>query len=86
MRIDGADVVGAPVEIGKQLDDLLVAFGQLWVAGRDGSVTRLDARTGQPAGAPVQVGGAPLALAAAPAGVWVASAGNGTVRLLRAPR
>ena len=86
MRIDGADVVGAPVELGKQLDDLLLAFGQLWVAGRDGSVTRLDARTGQPAGPPVQIGGAPLALAASPAGVWVASAGNGTGRLLRALR
>jgi hypothetical protein len=85
MRIDGADVVGAPVELGKQLDDLLLGFGQLWVAGRDGSVTRLDASTGQPAGAPVQIGGAPLALAASPAGVWVASAGNGTLRLLRAP-
>jgi DNA-binding beta-propeller fold protein YncE len=86
MRIDGADVVGAPVELGKQLDDLLVGFGHLWVAGGDGSVTRLDAGTGQPAGAPVQIGGAPLALAASPAGVWVASAGNGTVRMLRAPR
>jgi DNA-binding beta-propeller fold protein YncE len=86
MRIDGADVVGAPVELGKQLDDLLLGFGQLWVAGRDGSVTRLDARTGQPAGAPVQIGGAPLALAASPAGVWVASAGTGTLRLLRAAR
>jgi hypothetical protein len=86
MRIDGADVVGAPVELGKQPDDLLLAFGQLWVAGHDGSITRLDAGTGQPAGAPVQIGGAPLALAASPAGVWVASARNGTVRLLRAPR
>jgi DNA-binding beta-propeller fold protein YncE len=86
MRIGGADVVGAPVELGKQPDDLLLVFGQLWVAGHDGSVTRLDAGTGQPAGAPVQIGGAPLALAASPAGVWVASARNGTVQLLRAPR
>ena len=75
---------GAPVSLGKEIDDLVLTRHGLWVAGGDATVTRLDPRDGEPTGTAIPVGRGPLSLAAAPEGVWVGSVGDQTVQLIRA--
>jgi DNA-binding beta-propeller fold protein YncE len=86
LRIDArsGQPEGAPVSLGKEIDDLVLTRHGLWVAGGDATITRLDPRSGEPIGAAITVGRGPLSLAAAPEGVWVGSAGTQTVQLVRA--
>jgi DNA-binding beta-propeller fold protein YncE len=77
--------VGAPVELGKQVDDLAVVGRVLWVAGGDGTVTKLDASSGRRIGEPISVGAAPLALAADRLGTWVASGRDERIWRIVAP-
>jgi streptogramin lyase len=86
LRIDArsGQPEGAPVSLGKEIDDLVLTRHGLWVAGGDATVTRLDPRSGEPTGAAIPVGRGPLSLAAAPQGVWVGSGGAQTVQLVRA--
>jgi DNA-binding beta-propeller fold protein YncE len=79
-RIDSrtATVVGVPIDLGKQLQDISAGGGALWIAGSDSTVTRLNA-SGIHVGTPIAVGAPPLALASDGAGVWVASGADNSV-------
>lgn len=83
-RIDPAtdQPVDVPLSLGKQLEDIALAGGVLWVAAADRTVSRLDAVTGAVRAPPVAVGRPPLALAADGTTVWVASGADRTVRRL----
>jgi streptogramin lyase len=76
--------IDAPTSLGKQLQDIALAGGVLWVAAADRTVTRLDPSTGATRGSPVATGSPPLTLAAAGKGVWVASVGDRTVTFVPA--
>ena len=76
-------VVGAPLSLGKEIQDIAIAYGTLWVASADATVTPLDPHTGKTVGASVPVGRAPLALSSDGGELWVASAGDRTVQRLR---
>jgi DNA-binding beta-propeller fold protein YncE len=68
------EVVGAPVRLGKEIEDVAGLRDTLWVAAADSTVTRLEARTGAVIRS-LDTLPAPLALAAdARGGVWVGSA------------
>jgi hypothetical protein len=86
-KIDPArnEAVGAPVALGKEINDLVFGGGSLWLAAGDGTVTELDARTGAPVSPPIRVGRSPLSLAWDGHELWVASAPDQVVRAL-APR
>jgi serine/threonine-protein kinase len=75
-----AQVVLAPVALGKDLSDIALAGDVLWVAGGDGTVTRLDPRDGRARGAAVPAGRPPLSMTADGDGVWVASGADRTVQ------
>jgi streptogramin lyase len=83
-RIDprSNEAAGAPVSLGKELQDILTANGALWVAAADGTVTRLEAATGKLVGSPISVGRAPLTLAWDRERIWVASASDQTVQAI----
>jgi streptogramin lyase len=87
-RVDPAtdQPVDVPLSLGKQLEDIALAGGMLWVAAADRTVSRLDAVTGAVRAPPVAVGGPPLALAADGSGVWVVSGADRTVRRLGGTR
>jgi DNA-binding beta-propeller fold protein YncE len=76
------EAVGAPVSLGKELEDILAVDGALWVASADGTVTRLEAATGRPVGEPIPVGRAPLTLAWDGEHLWVGSASDHTVQAI----
>ena len=76
------EAVGAPVALGKEINDLVFGGGSLWLAAGDGTVTELDARTGAPVFPPIRVGGSPLSLAWDGHELWVASAPDQIVRAL----
>jgi DNA-binding beta-propeller fold protein YncE len=59
---------------------IALGFGSVWVTnyGRD-TVTRLDATTGEPIGAPIPVGADPKGIAVGMGAVWVATAGACTL-------
>lgn len=59
---------------------IALGFGSVWVTnyGR-GTVTRLDARTGDPIGRPIPVGADPKGIAVGMGAVWVATAGDCTL-------
>jgi streptogramin lyase len=61
-RVDPAtdQPVDVPLSLGKQLEDIALAGGVLWVAAADRTVSRLDAVTGAVRAPPVAVGGPPL--------------------------
>ncbi|MDP9255991.1 MAG: protein kinase [Actinomycetota bacterium] len=73
-------VRGAPISLGKELQDIVAAGGSLWVAASDHTLTRLDAHTGAIIGTPIGVGSPPLALSASANSVWVGSSGDNTVQ------
>jgi streptogramin lyase/predicted Ser/Thr protein kinase len=85
-RVDPAtdQPVDVPLSLGKQLEDIALAGGVLWVAAADRTVSRLDPVTGAVRAPPVAVGRPPLALAADGTTVWVASGADRTVRRLEA--
>ena len=85
-RIDTrtATSVGAPISLGKELQDIAAGGGSLWVAGSDSTLTRLDA-SGAQVGTPIAVGAAPLSLAGDRSGVWVASGGADTLSRVQRP-
>ena len=73
---------GAVHRLGVGADPVDVAAGGRWVAvasAGDGTVTRIDARTRRPVGAPVEVGGVPVAVAVSGDAAWVADSANGAV-------
>jgi virginiamycin B lyase len=70
---------GAPISLGKELEDIAAGGGSLWVASSDRTLTRLNAATGAAIGTPIAVSAAPLALAADAGGVWVGSASDNTL-------
>jgi serine/threonine-protein kinase len=69
-------VVGAPVSLGKEIEDIALAGATLWVASADATVVPLRARNGAVLGNAVPVGRPPLALASERGSVWVGSAGD----------
>ncbi len=63
---------GAPVEVGNGPIGVAVANGTVWVAnGDDGTVTRLDAATGERRGPDLAVGRGPIAVQVLGDDVWV---------------
>jgi streptogramin lyase len=72
--------VGTEIQLGKHIEDIAVGGRWLWVAAEDGTLTRLDAATGQRTGLPVMVAGPPLTLVADAHGVWVASGSASTLQ------
>ena len=81
-RIDPSTnrVVGAPVSLGKDIDDIALVGSTLWVASADGTVVGLHAADGSIATPPVSTDPAPLELASSGRKVWVASAAASTVQ------
>ena len=80
MRIDPGTsrVEGAPISLGKEIQDLVASRDSVWVASADGTVTRLDAGTGAVIGSPLTPANAPLALAF-DGDLWVGSSSDQTL-------
>jgi streptogramin lyase len=74
--------VGAPLSLGKQLEDVTLTNRYLWVAAADRTVSRLEPATGRTIDSVGSLGRPALALASDVDGVWVASAGDHTVQRL----
>jgi DNA-binding beta-propeller fold protein YncE len=75
-----ADVLGSPVRVGDSPSAMAASPGAVWVANTgDGTVSRIDARSGKPVGTPIEVGEDPGAVAVGAGSVWVANFGDGTV-------
>jgi serine/threonine-protein kinase len=72
--------VGVPISLGKEIQDIAIASGRLWVASADATVTPLDVRTGDVTGPSVAVGRPPLSLAADRDELWVANGGDRTIQ------
>ena len=70
---------GAPISLGKELQDIAAGGGSLWVASSDRTLTRLSAATGAAIGSPIAVSAAPLVLTADALGVWVGSTSSNTL-------
>jgi streptogramin lyase len=81
MRIDSATsrVEGAAIALGKEIHDLTASAEAVWVSAADGTVTRLDPRTGRQVGVPFTPAPAPLSLAVANGVLWVGSSGDRTL-------
>jgi serine/threonine-protein kinase len=81
-RIDSKTnrVVGAPTSLGKDIQDIAIAAGRLWVASADATVTPLDVQTGAVTGPSIPVGRPPLSLAADRDELWVANGGDRTIQ------
>jgi serine/threonine-protein kinase len=81
-RIDSRTnrVVGAPVSLGKDIQDIAIAADRLWVASADATVTPLDVQTGAVTGPSIPVGAPPLSLAAEREELWVANGGDRTIQ------
>ena len=63
--------------VGKGPAGVAVGEGSVWVANAgDDTVSRLDAKTGKPAGTPIPVGNAPFGVAVGEGSVWVANVDN----------
>ena len=76
---------GAPVEVGNGPIGIAVANGTVWVAnGDDGTVTRLDAATGERRGPDLAVGSGPIAVEVQGDDVWVLDQDSSEVTHLRA--
>jgi serine/threonine-protein kinase len=84
-RIDPSvnEAVGAPLVVGKEIDDLIFGGGSLWLAGGDGTVAELHPRSGAPMSPPIRIGRAPLSLVWDGVQVWVGSAPDQVVRSIR---
>jgi virginiamycin B lyase len=78
-------VIGAPVSLGKEINDITLAGSTLWVASADGTVVGLRAADGAVVSPAVSTEPAPLALAGDGGNVWVASASDNSVQRV-APR
>ena len=88
MRIDAATgaVRGAPISLGKEIDDLAVSERAVWVAAADGTVTRLDPVSGEVVGSPLAPARAPLSLALDGGTLWVGSVVDRTLQQDRGGR
>ena len=75
--------VGGVCTSGKSvLVHITVAEGTVWVANTDaGTVTRIDARTGEIVGQPIPVGGQPVSVAAGDGATWVADRAGAVTRI-----
>jgi YVTN family beta-propeller protein len=80
VRSSAAGVVTGAFPVGDSPTGVAVGEGAVWVANTgDETVTRLDARTGEPEGRPIPVGEDPRAVGVGGGAVWVANSGDGTV-------
>jgi streptogramin lyase len=81
-RIDATakQPIGAPIRLGKEIEDIAASRNSLWVAGGDGTLSHLDPATGAMRGTPVVVGRVPLRLVPDETGVWVLSGGDRSIR------
>ncbi len=75
-------IAATPVAVGRGPSAVAVSGGVVWVANTlDGTITRLDARTGRPLGRAVAIGPGPLAVAGDGRSVWVALGDGSIVRV-----
>ena len=73
------------VEVGQEPVGVAVRDGSVWVTNSgDGTVTRLDARSGEVMGDAIPVGTAPAGITVGQGAVWVSNVGDGTVSRLNA--
>jgi ABC-type transport system substrate-binding protein/DNA-binding SARP family transcriptional activator len=78
LRVDPADNrISQHFAVGQSPDGLAVGAGSVWVADGDGSLTRVNARTGKVQ--TIRVGGTPAGVVYADGAVWVADSVSGTV-------
>ena len=78
LRVDPADNrISRAIAVGHSPDGVAVGAASVWVADGDGSLTRVDPRTGKVQTA--TVGGAPAGVVYADGAVWVANGVSGTV-------
>jgi YVTN family beta-propeller protein len=76
--------VTATIRVGDQPSKLAVAAGQVWVTNfGDGTVSRIDPRSGRVVGRAVAVGRRPVGIAFGAGHLWVASLSDGTVTKIR---
>jgi DNA-binding beta-propeller fold protein YncE len=81
----GGDTRPGAVAVGAYPGRLAVGGGAVWVPlFLADAVARLDARTGEPLGAPIPVGRGPVSVALAAGSAWVVNMGDGTVTRLDA--
>jgi DNA-binding beta-propeller fold protein YncE len=75
----GPEVIGT-TEVGERPLSVSVGGGFAWVTNEgDGTVSRVDAETGQLEGSPIGVGDEPSSVRVGGGSVWVANAGSDTV-------
>ena len=73
----------ASIPVGDGPWDVTTGFGLVWVVNRfDGTVTRIDPRSGRVVGDPIDVGSQPSAIAAGLCGIWVTNFADDTVTLI----
>ena len=79
-RIDPAkgEVSGDPVGV-RGAVDVAAGFDLVWVATNQGTVLRINPKTGTEVGDPIRVGRQPSSIAVGEGAVWVADAGDGSV-------
>jgi serine/threonine-protein kinase len=77
----GARPVGRPMAVGAGPESIAIGEGYVWVASGDGTVTRIDPKTGDTRRAPVRIAD-PGGIAAGEGAVWVTSRAKGTVTRL----
>ena len=76
---------GAPISLPGGPSSIEYGLGLVWVAGENGTVTRLDPRSGALVGGPIEVGGRIADLTVGDGAVWVLRA-DGRVRRITAPK
>ena len=79
-------VEGAPVSLGKQIQQLVASADAVWVGAADGTVTRLDPQSGSTVGSPIAPAPAPFFLATEGGTLWVASNTNRTLTRIQEGR
>lgn len=80
LRVDPSSLAVERVAVGGFPAGIAVASGSVWFVDRErGRVGRLDARTLEPVGKPIDVGGAPASLARAGRYLFVGDSERGTV-------
>ncbi len=85
--------VGDPIETGGNSTWIVAAAGSVWVASQDeGTVTRIDASTGEKIGSPIRIAapsdfdGAAHAMSVVDGSIWVTSLTEDTVSRIQTTR
>lgn len=77
-----APVVERPIEVGGAPSAIAVGEGSVWVADNvGGTVSRIDAASGELDGDPIRVGAGPVGIAIGEGAVWVASGDDTVTRI-----